>query len=215
MVGYYDKCFDDLPIDLERGEVNCIAHSLRKNRTRTVTGGANAQKRPCRLDGSLRAIGDNPLEYGGIECARSFNGGQTSNKWITTSFKVSRALRDMLFRLHQHVNHDPTVVPKVQLVGIFTAGLTYRLSRMYSAKGYVCLLHHENTLQVPKTISASGIRHLSGLLLHVLMMKEIVKASIEAVDTSLNGGGEQLLDDLLAVIDRQEDGGLGWAVDTP
>jgi len=100
-----------------------------------------------------------------------------------------------------------------------TAGLFFRLSRMYSPKGYVCILHHEKILQVPETLTESdesNIKRLCALLLQVVMMKDIIKTSLEAVNSSLNGREEHLKSDLMAMIDGSKEGdGIGWAAASP
>lgn len=108
---------------LERKEATCRATTVRKNRNRTKTGGiTNRLKAGPRLDGVIRSIEDDFYEYGGIEVARSFS-GVTSTKWLSDSLKLVKALRDMLFRLHELVDHDGTIVKRLQVVGVFNAGI--------------------------------------------------------------------------------------------
>lgn len=57
-----------------------------------------------------------------MEVARTFN-GVTSSKWLGDSFKLAKALRDMLFRLHDLVDHNEAIVKRLQVVGVFNAGM--------------------------------------------------------------------------------------------
>lgn len=120
-----DSCLLDLPtMTLERKESPCRATSFRKNRNRTKTGGlTNRFKIGPRLDGVIRTVEDDYYEYGGMEVARSF-GGVTSTKWLSDSLKLAKALRDMLFRLHELVDHDAAIVKRLQVVGVFNAGMS-------------------------------------------------------------------------------------------
>lgn len=86
-----------------------------------MTGKTNRLKTGRRLDAIIRTVEDDYHEYGGMEVARSFR-GVTSSKWLGDSFKLAKALRDMLFRLHELVDHDNTITKKLQVVGVFNAG---------------------------------------------------------------------------------------------
>ena len=115
-----DNCLLDLGgMTLERGEVTCRATAFRKTRNRTKA--TKRQKIGPRLDGIIRSVEDDFCEYGGIEVARSF-GGVTSTKWLSDSLKLVKALRDMLFQLHELVDHDPAILKRLQVVGVFNAG---------------------------------------------------------------------------------------------
>jgi hypothetical protein len=103
-------------------ESTCRATGIRKNRLRTKIGRGNRLKIGRRLDAIIRTVEDDPYEYGAMEVARTFN-GVTSSKWLGDFFKLAKALRDMLFRLHGLVDHDEAVVKKLQVVGVFNAGM--------------------------------------------------------------------------------------------
>lgn len=86
-----------------------------------MTGKSHRLKTGRRLDAIIRTIEDNSHEYGGMEVARSFR-DVTSSKWLGDDFKLTKALRDMLFRLHELVDHDNSIVKKLQVVGVLNAG---------------------------------------------------------------------------------------------
>lgn len=115
-------------------ESPCRATSIRKNRHRTKTGPGNRQKIGRRLDAIIRTVEDDYFEYGAMEVARTFN-GVTSSKWLGDSFKLAKALRDMLFRLHGLVDHNEAIVKRLQVVGVFNAGM-YRTYQPQAAAVY-------------------------------------------------------------------------------
>lgn len=88
-----------------------------------MVGKANRLKTGRRLDAIIRTVEDDYHEYGGMEVARSFR-GVTSSKWLGDTFKLAKALRDMLFRLHELVDHDNDMAKKLQVVGVFNAGMS-------------------------------------------------------------------------------------------
>lgn len=125
-----------VPNDCLSKESSCRATSARKNRNRTMTGKANRLKTGRRLDAIIRTIEDNYHEYGGMEVAKSFR-DVTSSKWLNDNFKLAKALRDMLFRLHELVDHDNAITKRLQVVGVLNAGtsrtghnLHYSLTRI-------------------------------------------------------------------------------------
>lgn len=120
-----DHCLVDLRgMTIERKESPCRATSVRKNRNRTMTGKANRLKTGRRLDAIIKTVEDDYHEYGGMEVARSFR-GITSSKWLGDTFKLAKALRDMLHRLDVLVDHKESIVKKLQVVGVFNAGTSY------------------------------------------------------------------------------------------
>lgn len=122
----------------------------------------------CRLDAIIRTVEDDYYEYGAMEVARTFNSVK-STKWLGDSFKLAKALRDMLFRLHELVDNDETIVKKLQVVGVTNAGLSFQYVRMSHPNGYVCLLQREKLQQVPKVVQ--GVVDLLHLLMNVVQVK--------------------------------------------
>lgn len=155
-------------------ESTSIASSKRKNQKRTKTGKGNYTKIGRRFDGIVRTIGDDYLEYGLMEVAKSSRGGETATKWIDTTFKVAKALHDMMGHLAENVNCKEDVVRKLQLVGLINSGellhyiycmrtilngrlflnlgLKAQLVRMNCPKGYVCLLARGVPQEVPTSV---------------------------------------------------------------
>lgn len=152
-----------------------------------MTGKAHRLKTGCRLDAIIRTIEDNSHEYGGMEVARSFR-DVTSSKWLGDDFKLTKALRDMLFRLHELVDHDKSIVKKLQVVGVLNAGtsrtqpglvlfinsdsnpgLALQITHMNHPNGYVCLLQREKLQHVPTNVQ--NLMKLLQLLKRVSQMK--------------------------------------------
>lgn len=173
-----DDCFlsfDD--ISIQRVEATCRATAIRKNRERTDT--RMRMKSGPRLDGIIRSVEDDSHEYGGMEVARTLDGGTSSTKWLRDTQKLVRALRDMLDRLHQIVEHEPTLVKKLQVVGFITAGRALMMLRLCHPKGYICVLKNERLLEVPSKVPQ--LKQLLLLLASVVQMKGVVARSVDAV----------------------------------
>lgn len=169
-----DDCLLNLPrMTVERKESPCRASSIRKNRNRT-NHKSTRMKIGARLDAIIRTVEDDYYEYGGMEVARTFVGGNTSTKWLGDSFKLARALRDMVVRLHGLVGDgdgeaEVDARRKIQVVGVTTAGLAFQYARMSNPGGYVCLLQRERMQVVPKSIGS--LPELMKLLMSVAQMK--------------------------------------------
>lgn len=152
-----------------------------------MNGKAHRLKTGRRLDAIIRTIEDNSHEYGGMEVARSFR-DVTSSKWLGDDFKLTKALRDMLFRLHELVDHDNSIVKKLQVVGVLNAGtsrtqpelalsinsdlspgLALQIIHMNHPNGYVCLLQREKLQHVPTSVQ--DLMKLLHLLKRVSQMK--------------------------------------------
>jgi len=114
------------------GELVCRASSLLLNQDRCRTAGPeNRQKLGPRIDGIIRSVHHDQLEFGAIEAGKKFD-GTGATKWIEDSNKLRRVLRDMLVRLHGEVDNDS--VKRVQTVGIITGGLRFQLLRCWAMK---------------------------------------------------------------------------------
>jgi hypothetical protein len=104
-----------------------------------------------------------------MEAARQLTGGSEATKWMKDSRKVVRALRDMLCRLHDVVDHNREITSKLEVVGINTAGPHVQMCRMSHRKGYVCLLKREASHRFPTSISQ--LEQLFLLLAHAIQIK--------------------------------------------
>ncbi|KAI5814154.1 hypothetical protein BZA77DRAFT_319719 [Pyronema omphalodes] len=203
-----DQCFLSLPdMTFESADSVCRATSLRKNRTRTdPTGRA---KNGSRLDGILRSVEDDSLEFFCMEIASTFQGGVTSTKWLGDSHKLVRAMRDMLGRVVQRGGK--------QVVGVVAAGLTLEVWRMYHFKGYTCVLKRERIQTVPSKVER--LTDLLVLLSSVVRMKAAVRECVEAVRASREvQSPEELYFALMSGRDATPPSGrtvLPWPTDTP
>ncbi|KAG0124167.1 hypothetical protein HOY82DRAFT_494394 [Tuber indicum] len=208
-----DDCLLNLHgMTVERKESPCRATSLRKNRHRQKL--ATRMKHGSRFDAIIRTSEDNYYEYGAMEVARTFIGGVTSTKWLSDTFKLAKALRDMLFRLHGLVNGDEGAKRRVQVVGVCAAGLALQYIRLgYPGVGHVCLLTREELFQVPKSVG--GLAELLKMLMAVAQLKEVIRSSAEAVEE--RHGEKSEVDRYEELLGRKTGGGarLGRAIDTP
>ncbi|RPB02508.1 hypothetical protein L873DRAFT_408029 [Choiromyces venosus 120613-1] len=186
-----DDSLLNLPgMTVERKESPCRATSLRKNRHRRKL--TTRMKLGPRLDAIIRTAEDDYHEFGAMEVARTFTGGVNSTKWLGDAFKLSKALRDMLFRLQELVDGDGGRRRRVQVVGICTAGLALQVVRMgcpAAGRGFVALVKREGVVQVPKGV-AGGLAELLKVLMLVAQVKEVVRVSAEAVEERHVGKSE-------------------------
>lgn len=203
-----DHSFLSLPdMTFESADSVCRATSLRKNRTRTdPTGRA---KTGSRLDGILRGVEDDYLEFFCMEIANTFQGGVTSTKWLGDSHKLVRAMRDMLGRVVQRGGK--------QVVGVVAAGLTLEIWRMFYYKGYTCVLKRERIHTVPTKVER--LTDLLMLLSSVVRIKAIVKECADAVRARRElASPEDLYSKLMSGRDATPPSGktvLPWPTDTP
>lgn len=108
------------PKFLHSGEPTSMASTLRKNRDRVDK--AKRQRIGSRFDG-LGQDDSGQFEYVTMEAARTFE-SETCSKWLHDYQKVGKSLHDMLYRLQWLVNQDETVLEKLQLVGLVSAGMS-------------------------------------------------------------------------------------------
>lgn len=149
----------------KRKEGTCRAVAERRNRNRTTS---TRTRIGPRLDAVIRTVEDDTHEYGGMEVARSYS-GETSSKWLGDTFKLAKALRDMLHRLHVRVNHDENVVRRLQVVGVFCAGVKIQTIRMGCWKGGVAVLFKDTVMEVP--VDIEGITELCKVIAGVQRIK--------------------------------------------
>lgn len=162
-----DKCYLDIPgMTVQRKEVHCIAGARRKNRHRSSTD--DRAVIGSRLDGVVRTIEDETYEYGGMEVARKWE-GTTSSKALVDAWKLIKALRDMLHRLHDRVGNRKDVTPRLQVVGLLTQGLRFQVLRLCHPRGYVCLLKREENYRVSSVVGE--LHDLLRLLTHLAQSK--------------------------------------------
>ncbi|KAG0634433.1 hypothetical protein HOY80DRAFT_527915 [Tuber brumale] len=208
-----DDCLLNLPsMTVERKEATCRATALRKNRHRQKLT-ARTKLGP-RLDAIIRTLEDDSYEYGGMEVARTFTGGVTSTKWLGDTFKLAKALRDMLYRLHKLVNGDVSIARQVQVVGIRTAGLALQFLRLgHPGIGYVCLLTREQLVQVPKDVGE--LPELFGVFMMVARLKEVIRASTEAIAARHSQLSEEDFYERMVGGNDVSESWFEWAVDTP
>lgn len=123
------------------------------------------------MDGIFKTDGNNAFEYGAIEVSSCFR-GSADTKYICDSQKLTKVLRDMLYRLHELVDHNPAIVASLQVIGVINAGYSLQLIRMHNPKGHICILRREERQEIPANLS--GFNNLCLLLMTILQMKVCV-----------------------------------------
>jgi hypothetical protein len=183
-----DHCMQDLEgVEMLRKESTSLATTIRKNRKRTRTEKGNHSKTGRRLGAIIGAVGDGYHEYGAIEVAKSLR-CVTSAKWLLDNIKLAKALHDMLFRLHQVVDHKDASVKKLQVVGLVNSGLKCQVMRMNHPNGYVCLLKRSKLQEVPITVER--LPDLFKLLSSVWQMKKMIRDCAAIVSSLYDGKTE-------------------------
>ncbi|TGZ83442.1 hypothetical protein EX30DRAFT_156032 [Ascodesmis nigricans] len=176
-----DVAFVPVPsIMLARGESVCRASSLLLNRNRTCTGPENRQRLGPKLDGIIRTVTHDYLEFGAIEAGKDFY-GTGATKWIEDGAKLRGVLRDMLVRLHDMVDEES--VGKLQTVGIICGGLKLQLVRCWAKKkgGAVFCQNVDRVNEYPKSFHELH-KHLWYLMKTVDSARRIVEETLRVVE---------------------------------
>ncbi|RUS27503.1 hypothetical protein BC938DRAFT_483149 [Jimgerdemannia flammicorona] len=95
-------------VSSDRFESSSLATTMRKNRKRVRTGTKDHSRIGRRLDAISRL-------------GRAF--GVKSTKWLIDKLKLAKTLHDMLFWLEVLVDHQDSLVKKLQVVGLVNSGL--------------------------------------------------------------------------------------------
>ncbi|RPA90952.1 hypothetical protein L873DRAFT_1820248 [Choiromyces venosus 120613-1] len=114
-----------------------------------------------------------------MEASRTFS-SEKQTKWLKDYQKVAKALHDMLFRLQSAVKQEPSLLEKIQVAGLVSAGLDCQVLRMSYAGGHVCILSRDKRYRVPAEVTESA--ELLHLLFSIWRMKMIIRNSKSIVD---------------------------------
>lgn len=154
-------------VQMVHKESCCTSTASRRCRLRTET--SERQASGPKIDGIIRSIEDDSLEFGSMEVSKSWGGvGGKSTKRLGDINKVIKSLRDMLFELHKRVEFNPAVTQNIQVVGIICCGLTVQFFRMYG-KGHIAVLKREAIEKVP--VDCSNFEDLKRLIVKFAMIK--------------------------------------------
>lgn len=143
----------------------------------------------------------------------------TSSKALSDAQKLARALRDMLFRLHERVNHEKGAERELQVVGVVTAGVGMQVLRMGCwGGGGVAVLMREKGMEVPVGVD---VRRLCKVVAHVQRVVGVVEECVGLVEGSAEGSAEDAEREMIRELMFGEEergvveGGLVRAPDTP
>lgn len=154
-------------VQMVHKESCCTSTASRRCRLRTET--SERQASGPKIDGIIRSIEDDSLEFGSMEVSKSWGGvGGKSTKRLGDINKVIKSLRDMLFELHKRVGFNPAATKNIQVVGIICCGLKVQFFRMYG-KGHIAILKREAIETVP--IECSNFKDLKRLIVKFAMIK--------------------------------------------
>ncbi|RUP52351.1 hypothetical protein BC936DRAFT_145877 [Jimgerdemannia flammicorona] len=141
---------------------------MRKNKKRVRMEKKDHLKIGQWLDTIVKTDTDAYYKYGAVEVVKSFQGIKLT-KWLTDNLKLVKTLHNMLFCLEVLVDHQDSLVKKLQVVGLVNSGLKCQVLQMSHPDGYVCLLERDELREVP--IIVENLRDLFKLLKSIWQMK--------------------------------------------
>ncbi|CAG8575774.1 990_t:CDS:2 [Acaulospora morrowiae] len=138
-----DPAFDNLNIDLVRGESMSYASSDRKNLTRET----NDRKKLGRKGDGVFRLRKDRLEFGAIETGRKWE-GKSGTKYMTDSLKICKMLKDMLNQLAIECDMKEDLVRKLQVVGILNGANRIQVMTVDLPKGYITHIRYNKQDEV-------------------------------------------------------------------
>ncbi|CAG8813346.1 41774_t:CDS:2 [Gigaspora margarita] len=183
-----DPAFDNLNIDLVRGEGMSHASSDRKNLTRTTN---DRKKLGRKGDGVFRLCNDR-LEFGAIETGRKWE-GNSGTKYMTDSLKICKMLKDMLNQLAIECGMKEDLVRKLQVVGILNGANRIQVMTVDLPKGYITRIQRRKVYEIAGRLSKS--KPLAFALKEILYAKSIIMQTFDIINKKDDVDLENFLDD--------------------
>ncbi|OBZ86074.1 hypothetical protein A0J61_05876 [Choanephora cucurbitarum] len=174
-----DRVFDDIEVDVVRGESASLASSIRKNKNRVPKGREKLERKKMgrRLDMILRKKN---MEVGGGEAGKE-KADNDAKLLRERDLKLPKALKDMFMYLK---NED------IELAGILQYGLTMSMIRMDVPVHYVHRIRRTQVVKVP-----SDPKNLSGfrkVLFMALTAKALVNQTLSILQSESNDSDDNL-----------------------
>ncbi|CAG8605145.1 21814_t:CDS:2 [Cetraspora pellucida] len=183
-----DPAFDNLNIDLVRGEGMSHASSDRKNLTRATS---DRKKLGRKGDGVFRLRKDR-LEFGAIEAGRKWE-GNSGTKHMTDSLKICKMLKDMLNQLAIECDMNEDLVRKLQVVGILNGANRIQVMIVDLPKGYITRIQRRKVYEIAGRLSKS--KPLAFALKEILCAKSIIMQTFDIINKKDDVDLENFLDD--------------------
>lgn len=119
-----------------------------------------------KIDAVIRTVEDNTHEAGASRWPSQME-DLSSSKNLADTWKLCRALRDMLQRLHECVDHDDEATTRIQVVRIVRFGVIFQMMRIGCWKGMVSVLVRDHPMHLPFQMDIVNlglvISHVEGL----------------------------------------------------
>ncbi|CAG8821354.1 22810_t:CDS:2, partial [Gigaspora margarita] len=163
-----DPAFDNLNIDLIRGEGMSFASSERKNIQRKI----NDHKK-----------------FGRKGDGEEING----MKYMSDSLKISKILKDMLDKLIRECKMKENLVKKLKVIGILHGANRLQVLTIDHPKGYITRINCNNVQEVASRLTNS--KPLALVLKEVLYARSIIIATMDVIDKKDDLKIETFLDD--------------------
>ncbi|CAG8788497.1 4999_t:CDS:2, partial [Dentiscutata erythropus] len=183
-----DPAFDNLNIDLVRGEGMSHASSDRKNLTRAT----NDRKKLGRKGDGVFRLRKDRLEFGAIEAGRKWE-GKSGTKYMTDSLKICKMLKDMLNQLAIECGMKEDLVRKLQVVGILNGANRIQVMTVDLPKGYITRIQRRKVYEIAGRLSKS--KPLAFALKEVLCAKSIIMQTFDIINKKDDVDPEIFLDD--------------------
>ncbi|CAG8676634.1 14779_t:CDS:2, partial [Cetraspora pellucida] len=182
-----DPVFDNLNIDLIRGEGMSFASSERKNIQRKI----NDHKKFGRKGDGVFRLHKGRLEFGTIEAGRNWE-EINGTKYMSDSLKISKMLKDMLDKLIRERKMKEDLVKKLKVIGILHGANRLQVLTVDHPKGYITRINRNN-VQVAGRLTNS--KPLALVLKEVLYARSVIIATMDVIDKKDDLKIETFLDD--------------------
>ncbi|RIB00643.1 hypothetical protein C2G38_1139351 [Gigaspora rosea] len=183
-----DPAFDNLNIDLIRGEGMSFASSERKNIQRKI----NDHKKFGRKGDGVFRLHKGRLEFGAIEAGRNWE-EINGTKYMSDSLKISKMLKDMLDKLIRECKMKENLVKKLKVIGILHGANRLQVLTIDHPEGYITRINRNNVQEVAGRLTNS--KPLALVLKEVLYARSIIIATMDVIDKKDDLKIETFLDD--------------------
>ncbi|KAI8137318.1 hypothetical protein BJV82DRAFT_635858 [Fennellomyces sp. T-0311] len=166
---FIDKAFDDVPVDVRSGEMECTFSSLRRNK------GPDATKRKFlghKTELLMKAaLGD----YGRCEAGKADKGAEGTKEKYEAGLKVPKMLKDMIWALPAICTETDDLL----VVGLIISGLKIFALLMDQPSTYSCRITRTQPIYFPGTIDDSPVG-LGTLVKFVSQVKQVIMSTYTA-----------------------------------
>lgn len=183
-----DPAFDNLNIELVRGEGMSFASSERKNIKRRI----NIRKKIGRKGDGIFRLRSDRLELEAIEAGRKWE-EISGTKYMTDSLKISKLLKDMLDKLIMECKMKEDVVKKLKVIGILHGANRLQVLTVDHPFGYITRVIRNNVQEVSGRLTNS--KPLALVFKEILYSRSVIIATMDVFERRNDLNLETFLDD--------------------